>query len=188
MRLFLSLFFTLAFTMVAAATEISEPPQLAEPKKYLTNEEVAFFATSPRNAWNFWRNNPVTDFATLTQRIPEIERFVVLRGNWGEPGSVRRVEFKNGGSALERVLTSNNSEFTYQIWDIKTSSGGFINHIYGEFNVRQANQGSEIVWRYNVKPANFLVRPFIGAFLRNDFAPFMEEGLQGVAKKFENKN
>lgn len=186
----ISRLFALLTVVAATATHASEPvqmpdaPPLASLGKYITNEEITFLPTDPQSAWTFWRSIPITDYLEPTERIPAISEIKVLKGPWGEPGSIRRLTFENGGHAHERVLTSDEGEFTYQIWDLNTDSGIFINHIYGEFRVRPANDGSEIVWRYNIKPAVFVARPFIRQFLEEDFGPFMQGGMAGVAAQF----
>ena len=149
---------------------------------------MAVFDAPLEEAWSFWRDNPITDFVEPTDRIPAISGFEVLKGSWGEPGSIRRVNFDNGGTALERVLSSTDTEFSYQIWNIDTSSGRFINHIYGEFEATPVEQSTQIAWRYNIRPAVFFARPFIRSFLNNDFAPFMEGGMQGLVKAFAAEN
>lgn len=190
MRLFPATIAFLGLTTLAWATTTSDlpaPPELAQASKYQTNEEVVTLNASPAEAWAFWRQNNITDFLEPTDRIPAIADIVVLEGTWGEPGSIRRVDFADGGSALERVLTSDEDEFTYQIWNIETSAGRFIDHIYGEFRVRPSDNGTDIVWRYNVKPAVFFARPSIRSFLREDFRPFMEGGMEAMAALFETR-
>ncbi|MGR3514247.1 MAG: SRPBCC family protein [Paracoccaceae bacterium] len=169
----------------ATASQLPAPPDLAKPGKYQSNEEVLRLDAPPREAWAFWMETNITDLLEPTDRIPAIASIDVIRGPWGEPGSVRRVTFDDGGSALERVLTATATEFTYQIWNIETGSGRFIDYIYGEMRARPAGDGTEIVWRYNIKPSVFFARPFIRSFLNNDFAPFMEGGMIGVAAAFE---
>lgn len=178
----------LAVAQVSWATDLStlpQPPELASESKYLTNEEILFLPTDTAAAWTFFRENPITDFLEPTDRIPAIASIEVLKAPWGEPGSVRRVNFVTGGTVLERVLTSTDEEFTYQIWDLQTDSGSFINHIYGEFRVRTAEDGAEIVWRYNIAPNVFFARPFIRRFLTNDFEPFMEGGIAGLEATYK---
>ncbi|MEO1026191.1 MAG: SRPBCC family protein [Pseudomonadota bacterium] len=163
----------------------SSPPNLAKPSKYMTNEEVIFLPTDPESAWAFWTSTPITDFLKATDRIPAIDSIEPVEGEWGTPGAIRRVNLADGGTVLERVLTADEDEFTYQIWDIETGAGRFINHIYGEFRLRAVEGGSEITWRYNVKPAIFIARPFIRRYLNNDFDPFMEGGMAGMKQAFE---
>lgn len=185
MRMLTSTLALIAFTTIAVAEPtIPAPPDLASAGKYQTNTETTVLNAPLSEAWAFWRQNSITDFLEPTDRIPEIAGFEVLKGNWGEPGSIRRVIFQGGGSALERVLTSTDSEFSYQIWNIETSSGRFINHIYGKFEAQPVEGGTEINWSYNVKPVAFFARPSIASFLRNDFAPFMEGGMQGMTAAF----
>ncbi|UWR22966.1 SRPBCC family protein [Sulfitobacter sp. S190] len=185
MRMLASAVAFFAFTsVVAAEVAIPAPPDLASASKYQSNTETIVLNAPLAEAWQFWRDNPVTDFVEPTDRIPEIAGFEVLKGNWGEPGSIRRVTFQTGETALERVLTSTESEFSYQIWNIQTSSGRFINHIYGKFEAQPVESGTAINWSYNVKPAVFFARPSIASFIRNDFAPFMEGGLQGLSAAY----
>ncbi len=185
MRMLASALAFVAFTSVAAAeTAIPAPPDLASARKYQSNSETVILNAPLTEAWAFWRDNPITNFVEPTDRIPEIAGFEVLQGNWGEPDSIRRVTFQSGETALERVLTSTESEFSYQIWNIETSSGRFINHIYGKFEAQPVESGTAINWSYNVKPAAFFARPSIASFIRNDFAPFMEGGLQGLAAAY----
>lgn len=185
MRMLASTLALFAFASIAASeTTIPAPPDLASAGKYQSNTETTVLNAPVGEAWAFWRANPITDFVEPTDRIPEIAGFDVLQGNWGEPGSIRRVIFQGGGSALERVLTSTDSEFSYQIWNIETSSGRFIDHIYGKFEAQPVEGGTAINWSYNVKPAAFFARPSIASFLRHDFAPFMEGGMQGLSAAF----
>ena len=186
MKLITSLAAALALSTAAlAANPIPEAPDLADAGKYQTNEESVVLPTSLSEAWAFWRGNDITQYLEPTDRIPAIAGFEVLQGPWGMPGSIRRVTFADGGSALERVLTADEDEFTYQIWNIETRSGRFIDHIFGEFHARAVPEGTEIVWRYNVKPTMFLARPAIRSFLTNDFQPFMAGGMAGLLAEFE---
>jgi len=171
----------LVASVAMAETTIPAPPDLAANGKYQSNVVSAVLPAPIDEAWEFWRNTPITDFVEPTDRIPAIAGFENLKGDWGEPGSIRRVNFEDGGSALERVLTNTDREFTYQIWNIQTGSGRFIEHIYGKFVAQPVDSGTQITWSYNVKPRVFIARPFISSFLRNDFAPFMESGMQGMA-------
>ena len=172
-------------TWAADLSDLPQPPELRTESKYLTNEEVLFLPTDPTAAWTFFRENPITDYLEPTDRIPAITSIDVLKAPWGEAGSIRRVNLDGGGTVLERVLTSTDTEFTYQIWDLQTDSGSFISHIYGEFRVRPATGGSEIVWRYNIAPNVFFARPFIRRFLDNDFEPFMEGGIAGLDAAYQ---
>ncbi|MEL6243348.1 MAG: hypothetical protein AAFV87_10660 [Pseudomonadota bacterium] len=170
----------------ASANDISPPPRLAEPSRYLTNTEAVVVDGTLAQFRAFWAENPVTDFLKPTGRIPRIANVTVLEGVWGQPGSLRRVDFEDGGYTHERVLTNSDTEFTYQIWDISTASGRAINHIYGTFGFEEL-EGSQIriTWNYNIKPRIFLARGPIRRYLEDDFAPFMETGLSDWAAAFE---
>jgi len=187
MRILATAFVFFTFITLALATEaIQPPPELGSERQYVSNTETIVLNTSVENTLAFWRDNPITDFVEPTDRIPAIQEFITLKGTWGEPGSVRRVTFEGGGTVLERVLTNNDREFTYQIWNIETPSGGLVDHIYGKFEFKPVSGGTEIVWDYNVKPASIFTRPFVFIFIRNDFAPFMQSGMQGLLNAFNS--
>jgi len=132
--------------------------------------------------------NPLTNFLEPSGRIPRITDIVFLEGEWGDPDSLRRIDLEGGYHTHERVLTNDSDEFTYQIWDITTSAGRFINHIYGEIRFTENAGQTTITWNYNVKPAVFFARGSIRTFLNDDFAPFMENGMNGFITAYAEQS
>lgn len=160
---------------------IPAPPELAASGTYQTNTERAVlpFATA-QDVRRFMDAHPVTDYVATTEAIPEIVGFTYLSGAWPGVGAVRRVDLADGSTVHERVLVNEPDNFAYQIWDISSGPGRFIDHIKGELRwIETAEGGVEVIWDYNVKPRVFVARPFINGFLRDDFGPFKAAGLSG---------
>jgi len=168
----------------AAARDVPPQPELAQDNLYQSNVISVTLDGDLAEVRAFMAANPLTSFLEPAGNIPRITGVVVLDGTWGEPGALRRVDLDGGYWAHERVLTSDEDEFTYQIWDITTSSGRFIDHIYGEIRMTEETDGTKVTWSYNIKPRYFFARPSIRGYLNNDFAPFMENGLSGFAAAY----
>ncbi|MEM8592154.1 MAG: SRPBCC family protein, partial [Pseudomonadota bacterium] len=80
---------------------------------------------------------------------------------------------------------NNDERFLYQVWGFTASNARALSHIRGEFRYEPVENGqTRVTWTYSIAPRFFLVRPFVRSFLKNDFAPFMESGLQGAAKAY----
>jgi len=172
---------------VAALPEPSDPPPLRGEKGYVINIETAVF------------NGPVADvkrtmqtpaggvlaFVEPTSRIPEIASLTPILGSFPDQGAVRQVTLSDGNTVVERVLANTDTEFSYQIWDFTSANARALSHIRGSFEYQEiAPNQTQVTWTYAVAPRVFLVRPFVRGFLNNDFAPFMESGLQGAARAY----
>ena len=174
---------TFALQSAHADTTLA-PPDLADETAYLTNTVTVTLPGDLATVRAAMDTTPITDFLRPTDRIPAIDGFTVLEGTWGEPGAVRRVDLADGSTVMERVLTNDADEFSYQIWAISTAEGRFIDHIYGRFDLTEVTGETTIAWSYNVKPTVFFARPSIRGFLENDFAPFMEGGMSGFVDAY----
>lgn len=176
-----------SLTFQTDVADIPAPPSLSPTGSYLSNVETATYKGTISQVRRFMDANPVTDFVTATGAIPRIEGFEVLSGTWPEPGAVRRVDLADGHSVHERVLTNTPDSFTYQIWNVTAPAGRAIDHIKGAFQFDQ--QGDEVVvtWSYNIKPRIFIARPAINRYLRDDFGPFMNAGLNGSATAYAQR-
>lgn len=171
----------------ATAEGFSDPPALRGDKAYLTNVEVAVF------------NGPVADViaalqtpetgvlahVTNTDRIPAITAMENLQGDFPDAGAVRRLGFEDGSEVVEQVLENSEARFTYQVWGFTSANGRALSHIRGAFTYDAVSpMETRVTWTYQIAPRVFFVRPFVRSFLKNDFAPFMESGLQGAAATY----
>ncbi|PJI92762.1 polyketide cyclase/dehydrase/lipid transport protein [Yoonia maricola] len=168
----------------ALAADVPPAPALSRAALYQSNTLFVVLEGDLAEVRAFMDANPLTDFLEPSGRIPRITDVVVLDGNWGDVNSLRRVDLEGGFHVHERVLTNDEDEFTYQIWDISTDAGRFISHIYGEIRLSEDPDGTRLTWSYNIKPRYFFARPSIRSYLNDDFAPFMQNGLTGFATAY----
>ncbi|MEL7179780.1 MAG: SRPBCC family protein [Pseudomonadota bacterium] len=166
------------------ADDVPPAPDLARESLYQSNIISVVLQGEIAEVSAFMAANPLTNFLEPSGRIPRIADVVVLDGPWGDVGALRRVDLVDGNHVHERVLTNDEDEFTYQIWDITAPAGRFINHIYGEIRFAEVEEGTQVTWSYNVKPRVFFARPSIRSYLDDDFAPFMENGLSSFAAAY----
>ncbi|WP_224813886.1 SRPBCC family protein [Hasllibacter sp. MH4015] len=163
------------------------PPPLRDASSYLTTTQTEIFNGPPAAVIEALQSpeTGVLAFVTPTDRIPAIAALVPLEGAFPNEGAVRRVELATGDQVTERVLTNNARAFAYQIWGFTAANARPIDHIRGQFTYSDLGDGrTEVRWDYAVAPRVFWARPFVQAFLDNDFAPFMAAGLTGAAAAF----
>ena len=186
-KIFLAIVIFVLPVMSGASQDISTPPALRGAKGYVTNVEVAIFhgPVGDVKAALQTADRGVLAYTQPTPRIPAISELLPVEGLFPNQGAVRRVILEDGNSVVERVLENSDTVFSYQIWGFTASNARALNHIKGEFRYVEIDQDTtEVTWTYAIAPRAFLVRPFIRNFLKNDFAPFMESGLQGAANSY----
>lgn len=117
-----------------------------------------------------------------TPRVSKPASADMLAGVWPQEGAVRRVRQEDGHYVAERIVSRNAEGFVYQIWAPTTAAGR--NILYGrcEFRVTAREDGrSDLTWTYALKAKHFWAQPFVDAFVRDHFAPFMEAGMDAFA-------
>ncbi|MCA0870923.1 SRPBCC family protein [Seohaeicola saemankumensis] len=174
-------------TLAADAPTHSAPPPLREAGDYLTNIETAVFNGPPSKVRHAVQSpaHGVLANVKATDRIPQVTGTTPITGQFPNPGSVRQVNMAGGYTATERMIENGPDGFRYQVWDLTAPSARLIEHIVGQFSYRALEDGrTEVTWSYSVAPRTFVARPFIRRFLDNDFAPFMQGGLNGAAAHF----
>lgn len=163
------------------------PPPLRNADQYLTHVERAVFNGLKADVRDALQSpdTGVLAFTASTDRIPEITGFTPIEGAFPETEAVRMVDLATGDTATERVLYNTDDSFAYQVWGFTAGNARPLSHIRGEFEYVDRGDGTtEVIWTYAIAPRVFWARSFIQGFLDNDFAPFMESGLQGAANAF----
>ncbi|MEL6689891.1 MAG: hypothetical protein AAFP28_06185 [Pseudomonadota bacterium] len=174
-------------TAAPAAADYADPPALRGDSGYLINVETAVFE-GPVDQVSAALQSPETGVlahVTNTDRIPVITGMEPLVGAFPDAEAVRRLAFSDGSEVVERVIENSSDRFANQVWGFTSANGRALSHIRGEFKYEALGPTETLVtWEYAIAPRLFLVRPFVRSFLTNDFAPFMESGLQGAAAAF----
>jgi hypothetical protein len=162
-----------------AAPEITDAPDAS----YVTTRRVEAPAAAVRQWIDEGRMLPSLQ---STDRVSKPAGYDMLSGTWPEPGAIRRVQQEDGHYVAERVLENTPEVFAYQIWAPTTSAGRNILYGRGEFRVTTIDAASStLTWTYELKARNALVAPFLRGFVKNDFAPFMEAGMDAFAASAE---
>jgi hypothetical protein len=159
-----------------------EPPALWE-DGYVEHRTEAL-VNMPRDAFQEWfKENELVTFLEPVGSIPEIERTVMMEGEWFTDTGKRRVEFVGGDTAVERVLEFTPEEFRYQIWGFTTPARYIVDHVQGriEFVPEKAGQ-TRVIWTYRIAPKAFFTRPIVRRMMAAEFAPFMDAGLTKMAE------
>ena len=165
-------------------------PPLRDAEAYLTNVERAIFNGSQAEVRAALQTEEtgVLAYTEATDRIPALTGTTPVEGAFPNPDAIRMVNLATGDTAAERVLVNTEDRFAYQVWGFTAGNSRPIDHIRGEFEyIDQGDGTTEVIWTYAIAPRVFWARPFIQDFLDNDFAPFMESGLQGAANAFNTR-
>jgi hypothetical protein len=182
---------TVALVAVAAAMVVrptgapdysGPPPALAESGHVsFTTEAIMPMPPEEMRAWQ--RENPLFKFLKPFGSIPSVERNEMLDGTWFEAGAKRRVIFTDGNTAVERVVEYEPEIFRYQIWGFTAPSRYVIEHVEGEIKYEKSGgTDTRFVWTYKMKPRAFFTKPLLERFMREEYAPFMQQGLEEMRK------
>ena len=181
----------IAIASPALASEISDPPALRSDGGYLINTETAIFEGPVKDVIAALQTPETGVLAHVanTDRIPAITGMEALLGEFPNENAIRRLTFSDGSEVVERVIENSADRFAYQVWGLTSSNARALSHIRGEFKYEAVSPSeTRVTWEYAIAPRVFLVRPFVRSFLRNDFAPFMESGLQRAARAFNERS
>lgn len=187
MRTLLTTLLLIFGTVANALPDGTNPPALRGDRGYLTNVETAIFAGPVADVIATLQDadTGVLAFVERTDRIAEIEGMTPIKDAFPNEGAIRRLSLSDGSHVVERVLENSTSRFAYQVWGFTSPQARALSHIRGEFRYEAWGEDqTQVTWTYAVAPRLFLVRPFLRSFLKNDFAPFMESGLQGAAAAY----
>lgn len=100
---------------------------------------------------------------------------------WNAVGQSRRVYFETGDSARETITAYREGEyFAYRVEDFTLAAKYVAKYAVGEWWWRKEQGRTEVVWRYTFVPKNFLVRPFLGFFVRYRWRPYMQAAIERV--------
>lgn len=129
----------------------------------------------------YLKENPLTDHLEPSGSIAEPVDIVMLRGTWPEPDATRRVELSDGHYVIERAVEDRPDLFRYQIYHFTNEAGRGVDQIVGEMRFLETpGGGTDWQWSYNVRPKNWLTRPFVARFVERELRPYLEGGAAGM--------
>lgn len=190
------LFLTSILSASLVSCSASAPPSL--PPEYANNPpkiQSGFYAQNtetvtidlPRDDFLRWKSTTeLSEVLTPTAGMPAVERTTLLEGDrWGKPDALRRIELSDGHYAVETILSNTPDKLSYQVWGFTSQAGKFASYATGEFTYVEQGDTTIVTWTYKFKPNSLLARIPLSLFVRNDFQPFMENGLSNMKQQSE---
>jgi hypothetical protein len=170
-------------TTPPAYTEAAPVPSEEGHVSYVATRTLAVPAATAK-AWI--DEGRMFDALTSTDKVSKPAKSEILSGIWPQTGAVRRVTQADGHFIAERVIENTESGFSYQIYGLTSAAGNSIAYGLGEFRVTPVDASScTLTWIYQLKPKNPVAGFFVNRFVKNDFAPFMEGGMEGLTRLAE---
>jgi predicted small lipoprotein YifL len=175
-------------TLLSACAQ-SGPPQPPDPAAFPAPEIVAgayaehvaekSLAAPPAEVFGWLGVGGMID---ALQSVPPVSKPIEvtpLSGTWPERGAVRRVRLEDGNFALERVVVYEPpNRMQYQVWAFTTPAASQVSYALGEFRADPApDGGTAFTWTYRMRAKSMIAQPFVGGFVRDRFAPFMNNGV-----------
>lgn len=163
------------------------PPAYTDPPSVATDGFViavtgAVIDMPPPRLRDYLEANPITDHLRPRGSIAAPVGIEMLRGEWPQPGSTRRVELADGHYVVERVVTNESTLFRYQIYRFTSGAGRGVDQVVGEMRFEPTpDGGTDWRWSYNIKPKSLFARPFIARFRDRELLPYLEEGAASFA-------
>lgn len=141
-------------------------PPLAADERYVWVEAKREYDVSPEVFWERFFSTPLADILQPSPTFPGVERTVPLVGDgWDYAGARRRLEFFDGHSAVEELLTFDSPHaFSTQFWDLTSDDRRGVAHGVSRWTVTPLDGGerSLVRWRYGLLPHN----PVVGLIVR----------------------
>lgn len=179
--IFLSTLTSCAVSVPTEPPDYSAAPPTIEDGFYVENVESVTIDV-PLDQFLAWQDvTPLSDVLTPTEGMPAVAQTVMLEGGeWGDVGDRRRIELADGHYAVETVLDSSRNRFSYQLWGFTSQAGQFADYATGEFVYTEQGKQTLVTWTYRFKPNSLLSRIPLSLFVRNNFQPFMANGLANM--------
>ncbi|MBB6428940.1 SRPBCC family protein [Algisphaera agarilytica] len=145
--------------------DLIRPPMVGD-DRYVWVEAQREYDVSPEVFWERFFDTPLADILRPSPTFPGVERTVLLVGNdWDHPGARRRLEFLDGHSAVEELLTFDPPRaFSTQFWALTSDDRRGVAHGVSRWTVTPLDGGerSRVRWRYGLLPHN----PVVGLIVR----------------------
>lgn len=136
-------------------------------------------------AWYLFE--PIENFMLGTLIVPPITGTEMLAGPaWGEPGSTRKITFKDGTTSLERILSTDlPRSYRYQPWAYTNPVRLLSDYAVASMRVEPEGNKSRVIWDYSFHSRNIFAKPFLQLFVTLDWQRNLAKGLKVVKEHLE---
>ena len=119
--------------------------------------------------------------------VPPITGTEALPGPaWGEPGSARKITFKDGTTSLERILATDlPRSYRYQPWAYTNPVRFLSDYAVSSMRVEPLGGKARVIWDYSFHARNTLAKPFLQLFVTFDWKRNLANGLTVVKEHLE---
>jgi hypothetical protein len=173
-----------------SATPPSVPPELSNPPAIVQDDNYITHVTKRTIQWDrvqfrrWLESKQFVSFLPKDQGIAGVKTAVPMRGIWGQNGAIRRVHLEDGHFVFDHIINNQYPDvFQYQVYGFTNEAGRVSEYIRAEFKYTEDKPGvTTFQWTYSMRPKSALTRPLLNSFVQNKLIPYMEEGMDNMAK------
>ncbi len=168
---------------MAAKNDFTPAPEPAK-DGYASCRAETFINMPAAGFLDWYLYEPIENFMFATMIVPAITHCEPLPGPaWGETNSARKIFFKDGTTALERILSLNlPHSYSYQSWAYTSPVKLMSDHAVATMTALSENGGTRIVWDYGFHARHPMLKPAVQGFVSLNWKRHLENGL-GVLKR-----
>lgn len=153
------------------------------PKKVLSRKAIAFTNCSLEEAFDYIASSEhLSEWLKKSGAIPGAKSVEIIQGPYDTPGAKRKVNFENGDSAIEELLTYHPpGNYSYKISQFSNFLGKLSDAAYGQLWFDNEGEQTRITWEYSFTYKNGLARIVLSLFLSLVYKRFMVSDLKLAA-------
>ncbi|MBL4683026.1 MAG: SRPBCC family protein [Nannocystaceae bacterium] len=162
------------------------PPHIAGPSELTATTVTDTFEIPIEFASKWFIAMPLSEALPGTADVPGVTNTVPLSEGWGGVGARRRVEVKDGSTALEQILESNLPErFRYVVWNYTSSAARHVRYGVGEFRFVPVDGKTRVEWTYAFQAKGWPASWFLPRFVEGKFRAFMVHSMTAMKRNAE---
>ena len=148
-------------------------------------EEVIDVPADDFMAWYMFE--PIENFMLGTLVVPPITGTEPLEGPaWGQPGSARKIFFRDGTISLERILSTDLPRgYSYQPWAYTNPVRLLSDHAVSTMRAEHEGAKTRIVWDYGFHARSRAAKPLLQLFVNLDWKRNLQGGLRVLKTHLE---
>lgn len=158
------------------------PAPAPAPDSYATCRVECVVDVPANQFFDWYMHEPIENFMHGTLIVPPIVATTPVDGpRWGEPNSARKIFFKDGTVALERILSTDlPRSYHYQPWAFTNPVRLISDYATSTMSAHDENGKTRIVWDYGFHARYAFTKPFLQAFVSLDWKRNLENGLKAL--------
>lgn len=171
-------------TPPSVAPELSNPPAIVQDDNYITHITKRTIQWDRVQFRRWLETNQLVSFFPKDKGIAGVKSTAPMRGTWGQNGAIRRVSLDDGHYAFDLILNNQYPDvFQYQVFGFTNEASRVTEYVRAELKYIEDKPGvTTLQWTYSLRPKSTLTRPLLNSFVQNKLIPYMEEGMDNMAK------